>query len=76
MQASVQGATFSTHVIIQVRGERVLCENRLNGKRQSDQRKQQLNGVRRGEKSNKKVRKDAKIGRIQREEREREQGKA
>ena len=31
--------------IIQVRGERVLIENRLNIKRQSDQRKQQVNGV-------------------------------
>ena len=31
--------------IIQVRGERVLIENRLDIKRQSDQRKQQVNGV-------------------------------
>ena len=32
--------------IIQVRGERVLIENRLNIKRQMIQRKQQVNGVR------------------------------
>ena len=32
-------------VIIQVRGERVFIENRLDIKRQSDQRKQQVNGV-------------------------------
>ena len=31
--------------IIQVRGERVLIENRLNIKRQMIQRKQQVNGV-------------------------------
>ena len=31
--------------MIQVRGERVLIENRLDIKRQSDQRKQQVNGV-------------------------------
>ena len=34
-------------VIIQVSGERVLSENRLDIKRQSDQRKQQVNGVKR-----------------------------
>ena len=33
--------------MIQVRGERVLSENRLDIKRQSDQRKQQVNGVKR-----------------------------
>ena len=50
-------------VLIQVRGERVLSENRLDRKRQSDQRNQPVNNV-------KKVRKGAKIGRIRREERE------
>ena len=34
-------------VIIQVRGERVLIENRLDIKRESDQRKQQVNSVKR-----------------------------
>ena len=37
-------------VVIEVRGERVLSENRLVIKRQSDQRKQQVNGVRRVQK--------------------------
>ena len=37
-------------VIIQVRGERVLIENRLDIKRQSDQRKQQVNGIKRVQK--------------------------
>ena len=37
-------------VIIQVRGEKVLIENRLDIKRQSDQRKQQVNGVKRVQK--------------------------
>ena len=37
-------------VMIQVRGERVLIENRLDIKRQSDQRKQQVNGVKRVQK--------------------------
>ena len=60
-------------VIIQVRGERVLVENRLDIKRHSDQRKQHVNGVKRVQKIAQKVRKDAKIGRIRREEREREQ---
>ena len=67
--------------IVQVHGERVLKENRLDIKRQSDQKEQQVNGVKRAIKSRKKVRKDAKrrlrkdakIGRIRREEREREQ---
>ena len=36
--------------IIQVRGERVLIENRLNIKRQMIQRKQKVNGVRRVQK--------------------------
>ena len=36
--------------IIQVRGERVLIENRLDIKRQSDQRKQQVNGLKRVQK--------------------------
>ena len=37
-------------VIIQVRGKRVLIENRLDIERQSDQRKQQVNGVKRVQK--------------------------
>ena len=36
--------------MIQVRGERVLIENRLDVKRQNDQRKQQVNGVMRVQK--------------------------
>ena len=43
-------------------GERVLSENRLDRKRQSDQGNQPVHNV-------KKVRKGAKIGRIRREER-------
>ena len=38
-------------VIIQVRGERVLSENRLERKRQSDQRKQEVKGVKRVDKN-------------------------
>ena len=38
-------------VIIQVRGERVLSGNRLDIKRQSDQRKQELKGVKRVDKN-------------------------
>ena len=41
-------------VLIQVRGERVLSENRLERKRQSDQRKQEVKGVKRVEKNGKK----------------------
>ena len=37
--------------MIHVRGERVLCENRLERKRQSDQRKQEVKGVKRVEKN-------------------------
>ena len=37
-------------VVIQVRGGRVLIENRLDIERQSDQRKQQVNGVKRVQK--------------------------
>ena len=37
--------------MIHVRGERVLCENRLEIKRQSDQRKQEVKGVKRVEKN-------------------------
>ena len=37
--------------MIQVRGERVLSENRLERKRQSDQRKQEVKGVKRVEKN-------------------------
>ena len=37
--------------MIHVRGERVLCENRLERKRQSDQRKQEIKGVKRVEKN-------------------------
>ena len=48
-------------VLIQVRGERVLGENRLDRKRQSDQRNQPVHNV-------KKFRKGAKIGRIRQEE--------
>ena len=55
-------------VIIQVGGERVFSENRLERKIQSAQRKQEVKGVRR-----KKVRKDAEISGIRQEEREREQ---
>ena len=38
-------------VIIQVRGERVLNENRLERKRQSGQRKQEVKGVKRVDKN-------------------------
>ena len=38
-------------VIIQVRGERVLSGNRLERKRQSGQRKQELKGVKRVDKN-------------------------
>ena len=38
-------------VIIQVRGERVLSENRLEGKRQSDQRKKEVKSVKRVKKN-------------------------
>ena len=51
-------------------------ENRLERRRQSDQRKQDVKGEKQVEKNAQKVRKDAKIGRIRREEREREEGKA
>ena len=37
--------------IIQVRGEMVLIENKLERKRQSDQRKQEVKGVRQVEKN-------------------------
>ena len=37
--------------MIQVRGERVLSENRLDRKRQSNQRKQEVKGVKRVEKN-------------------------
>ena len=60
-------------VIIQVGGERVFSENRLERKIQSDQRKQEVKGVKRVEKTRKKVRKDAEISGIRQEEREREQ---
>ena len=38
-------------VIIQVRGERVLIENRLERKRQRGQRKQEVKGVKRVDKN-------------------------
>ena len=38
-------------VIIQVRGERVLSGNRLERKRQSGQRKQELKGIKRVDKN-------------------------
>ena len=50
-------------------------ENRLERRRQSDQRKQDLKGEKQVEKMRQKVRKDAEIGRIRREEGEREEGK-
>ena len=52
-----------------------MSENRLERRRQSDQRKQDVKGEKQVEKMHQKVRKDAKIGRIRREEREREEGK-
>ena len=60
-------------VIIQVRRERVLSENRLERKRQSDQRKQEVKGVKRVEENAQEIKKDAKISRIRREGSEREQ---
>ena len=50
----------------------VLGENRPERKGQSDRRKQEVKGVKRVVKTRMKVRKDDKIGRIRREERERE----
>ena len=47
----------------------------MERRRQSDQRKQDVKGEKQVEKMRQKVRKDAKIGRIRREEREREEGK-
>ena len=52
-----------------------MSENRLERRRQSDQRKQDVKGEKQVEKMRQKVRKDAKIGRIRREERGREEGK-
>ena len=52
-----------------------MSENRLERRRQSDQRKQDVKGEKQVEKTRQKVRKDAKIGRIRREEGEREEGK-
>ena len=52
-----------------------MSENRLERRRQSDQRKQDVKGEKQVQKMCQKVRKDAKIGRIRREEREREEGK-
>ena len=46
-------------VIIQVRGERIFSESRLERRRQSDHRKQGVKCVKRVEKMRKKVRKDA-----------------
>ena len=53
-----------------------MSENRLERRRQSDQRKQGVKGEKQVEKMRKKVIKDSKTGRIQRGEREREQEKA
>ena len=53
-----------------------MSENRPERKRESDKRKQEVRVVKQVEKTRKKVRKDAKIGRIRREERVREQEKA
>ena len=50
-------------VIIQVRGGRVLIENRLDIERQSDQRKQQINGVKRVQK----IAQESYIGRQKRQ---------
>ena len=52
-----------------------MSENRLERRRQSDQRKQDVKGEKQVQKMCQKVRKDAKIGIIRREEREREEGK-
>ena len=41
--------------MIQVRGERALSENRLDRKRQSNQRKQEVKGVKRVEKNAKEI---------------------
>ena len=62
-------------VIIQVREEGALTENRPERKRQSYQRKQEVKGIKRVDKNAQEVRKDAKIGRIWREGRDREQEK-
>ena len=48
----------------------------LQRERQSDQREQEVRGVKRVEKTRKKVREDADIGTVRQEEREREQEKA
>ena len=48
----------------------------MQRERQSDQRKQEVRGVKRVEKTRKKVREDADIGTVRQEEREREQEKA
>ena len=48
----------------------------MQRERQSDQREQEVRGVKRVEKTRKKVREDADIGTVQQEEREREQEKA
>ena len=47
--------------MIQVRGERVLSESRLERKRKGDQRKQEVKGAERVKKTREKARKDAKI---------------
>ena len=48
----------------------------MQRERQSDQREQEVRGVKRVEKTRKKVREDADIGTLRQEEREREQEKA
>ena len=48
----------------------------MQRERQSDQREQEVSGVKRVEKTRKKVREDADIGTVRQEEREREQEKA
>ena len=48
----------------------------MQRERQSDQREQEVRGVKRVEKTRKKVREDTDIGTVQQEEREREQEKA
>ena len=48
----------------------------MQRERQSDQREQEVRGVKRVEKTRKKVREDADIGTVRQEEREREQEKA
>ena len=60
------GGTFSSS------RRRGSSENRLERKRQCDQRKQEVKGLE-SKKTRKKGRKDAKIGRIWREGREKEQ---